>query len=240
MPSKTLKKNLKRITLIVNCFLFIFTAHLLAADKVIKKKKEELTSLQKQAQLYRNEGLKSQNLGDLETALKLYQKAAGIDPEYAVVHNDLGVIYESQGDLERAEESYLRAIEIDPSYESAYSNLALLYEDRRDLQKAAYFWKKRVELGNPNDLWTWKAEKRLKDINLILFGKSAIPVQEKDVNTLMQDVIAEKTTLGQSSKQAAVKKPQNIKLESFEKSYSKEMQKALEDARKLNSKKKGT
>jgi len=236
MPLENPQKNLKRIILIASCFLFISASYLFAANKVADKRTDELSVLQSEAESYRNDGLRFQNLGDLDSALKMYQKSAGIDPEYAVVHNDLGVIYEAQGDIERAETSYLQATHIDPSYASAYSNLALLCEDKRDLAKAAYYWQKRVELGDPDDIWTLKAQQRLEDINLILTGKPARAVKEKDVNALMKDIISEKNTPGKSSKPAAVKKPQNTKLESFEKSYSEEMQKALEDARKLGSK----
>jgi tetratricopeptide (TPR) repeat protein len=234
MPSKILKKNLKKITLLASCFLFAFIAHALAANEVIEDFRDEKLGLGQQARDYRNEGFKYQNRGDLGSALKLYQKAASIDSEYAVVHNDLGVIYEAQGDLERAQESYLKAISIDPSYASAYTNLALLYENKRELKKAVYFWEKRLELGNPDDFWTWKAGQRLEDISLILFGSRPAAVPEKDINALVTDVISKKIAPVKSSKQAAAKKPQDVKQDSLAKGYSTEMQQALEDAGKLN------
>ena len=241
MPTKTFKNNLKKITLIVSCFLFIFAAQVLAGNKILNKDPDSLTGIQEQAELYRNQGLAFQNSGDLDSALKFYQKAVELNPGYAVVYNDLGVIYEAQGDPDRAEESYLKSLSVDPNYVSAYSNLALLYEDKRDLTKAAYYWQKRVELGNPDDLWTFKAQQRLDDINLILTGKSVRKIPEKDVNSLMKDVISEKVTSGKkSSKQATAKKPQNVKLNAVDKGYSAEMQQAFEEAQKLDSKKKDT
>ncbi|MDD2679930.1 MAG: tetratricopeptide repeat protein [Candidatus Omnitrophica bacterium] len=231
MPTKILKKNLKKITLIVSCFLFIFTAHLLAANKVANEEQFDALGHAQQARMYRSEGFQFQESGDLASALKLYQKAVEIDPAYAVVQNDLGVLYEAQGDTDRAEESYLKAIKADPDYAGAYTNLALLYENKRELEKAAYFWRKRVELGNPDDFWTWKAGQRLEDINLTLYGRRIEDIPAKDVNALIKDVISKKST---------AQKPQKTKPESYEKSYSAEMQQALEDAKKLNPKKKDT
>ena len=190
MPVKILKENLKKIILITNCFIFIFTSYLLAADKVRKVKEPELTELQQQARLYRIEGVKFQDTGDVGSALKLYQKAVELDPAYAVVYNDLGIIYEAQMLPDRAEESYLQALRIDPSLLGAYANLALLYESQRQLEKAAYYWKQRVELGNPDDPWTLKAQQRLEDIRLALSGSPMLDVREQDINDLAREVSA--------------------------------------------------
>ncbi|MDO8661996.1 MAG: tetratricopeptide repeat protein [Candidatus Omnitrophota bacterium] len=188
MPIKILKENLKKITLIVNCFLCVFTSYLFAADKVGKAKEGELTSLQEQARLYRVEGVKFQDAGDLDSALTLYQKAVELDPVYAVVCNDLGIIYEAQGQLDRAEDSYLQALKIDPRFLGVYTNLAFLYEDKRDLDKAVYYWKKRAELGDPDDPWTMRAEQRLKDVRLVLSQNPMTDVREKKVNDLAREV----------------------------------------------------
>jgi len=188
MPVKFLKENLKKATLIVNCLLFLFTSYLLAADKVSKGKNDELTTLQQQARLYRIEGVKSQDSGDLDSALKMYQKAVELDPVYQVVYNDLGVIYEAQEAYDRAEESYLQAIKLDPSFLSAYTNLALLYENERELDKALYYWKKRAELGDPDDPWTIKAKQRFEDVHLVLSQNPMADVHEQDVNDLAREV----------------------------------------------------
>jgi len=126
--------------------------------------KEELTELQRQARIYREQGLRLQQAGKIEQALSFYQKAIEVDPYYAIAYNDLGVIYETKGLIDRAEEHYLKAIKIDPNCLSAYSNLALLYETKRDLDMASFYWKKRAELGLPDDPWTEKARARLEDL----------------------------------------------------------------------------
>ncbi len=134
----------------------------------------DLTELQKQARLYRNQGFQYQSSGDLERALAFYQKAVQLDPAYAVVYNDLGVSFETKGQPEKAEELYLKTIHIDPYYLSAYSNLASLAENKGDFEKAAYYWHKRYtvgkELGLERDAWTIKAKERLEQIGLTQGG----------------------------------------------------------------------
>ena len=138
-------------------------------------------SLQAQARQYREEGLKSQKLGNLSEAKSWYEKAITLDPNYAVVYNDLGVIYEAEGSLGKAEESYLMAVKIDPTYSSAYTNLALFYENKRNLEKAEFYWTKRTGLGSPDDPWTQEAVNRLKKIHPELYNRPSIGQREEGI-----------------------------------------------------------
>lgn len=170
--------------------------------KVSSQEEESLSELQKQARDYRAKGFQLQQMGNLESALSYYQKAIELDPSYAIVYNDLGVIYEANGQIDRAEDSYLQSIKTDPNYLSAYSNLALLYEHKRDLKKAAFYWQKRVKLGSPDDPWTERARKRLEDIRLVL-GDMGIGVGEQEVVDLTQNILDQKALLRQSNKELA-------------------------------------
>ncbi len=145
----------KRTYLFIFSFLCIFLVSLPSSAK-------ELTSIQEQAQFYRNQGLKFQRQGRLDEAITCYQKAIILDPNSAVAYNDLGIIYEAKGWLDRAEEIYLTALEISPGYPNLYSNLAMLYEQKGNYKRAAAFWKKRIELGSPDEDWTQKAKQRLE------------------------------------------------------------------------------
>ncbi|TRZ96448.1 tetratricopeptide repeat protein [bacterium] len=181
----------------------------------VSLKEEGLTAMQKQARIYRQDGLESQRLGNLDSAMASYQKAIESDPGYAVAYNDLGVVYEAKGLLDRAEESYLKSVQIDPDYLSAYSNLALFYENKRDLNKAAYYWNKRVELGFLGDPWTEKAKKRLEDLAEVI-PELKQKVVEEQILDLSKKVEQEK---------------QNRKLEE-----AKEAKRLLESAAKLEKK----
>jgi tetratricopeptide (TPR) repeat protein len=199
------KVDLKKI--ILNLVILFLSSNLsvLAQDLLNPETKEELTALENQAREYRDEGIKFQDIGDLDSAMKLYQKAIEVDPVYAVAYNDLGVVYEAKSMPDRAEESYVKAIKIDPYYLSTYSNLALLYEERRDFGKAAYCWRKRAELGDLEDPWTRKARERLEDIHLSLSQRPAQDTQEKDIVKLMKDVANEKYLLRHDDKLLARK-----------------------------------
>jgi len=111
------------------------------------------------AKAYREEGYKAQSLGDIDGALVLYQKAAYLDPHYAQVHNDIGVIYENQGDLLRAEEMYKKTLGIDPNFLPAYTNLAFIAEKKGNVEDANYYWTRRYELGQKGDYW-WEVSRQ--------------------------------------------------------------------------------
>ncbi len=122
--------------------------------------------LREEAKVYREEGLKSQQSGDLEGAITWYQKAVHLDPGFAVPHNDLGVAYERQGNTSMALQSYERALALDPNYLEASANLgslykrlgrftyalprltkaAVLFEQRGDLQAAQRLYQEVLEI----------------------------------------------------------------------------------------------
>jgi Flp pilus assembly protein TadD len=195
----------KRIITIVITLCALYSTGLLFAQetKVSSSRRPNKDALQTQARQYREAGLENQRIGNLPEAMSLYQKAIALDPSYAVVYNDLGVIYESTGLPEQAEENYLKSIKIDPTYLSAYTNLALFYEIQRNLEKAAYYWAKRAELGLSDDPWTRKAASRLKDIRLVLSNKPISDEREEQVLGLMKDVVKHKSVINKDDKTLA-------------------------------------
>lgn len=118
---------------------------------------------EKSAEEYRIKGYEAQHKGNFQEALSFYAKAVslGKDADGVSLYNDMGVIYEQLGLYERAEENYLQALRLSDQYLPAYSNLAYLYNRQGDTQKAIDYFKKRVELGDPNDVWTQKAIEEL-------------------------------------------------------------------------------
>jgi len=151
--------------------------------------RKDLTEVQQNARTYRMQGLEQQNIGNLDEAMTLYQKATGLDSGYAIPYNDLGVIYEAKGFVDRAEESYQKAITIDPDYLSAYSNLALLYENKGQVDKAILYWRKRADLGASADPWTLKAKARYNDLMRItpVFKQSLIQQEIEELNKIVME-----------------------------------------------------
>lgn len=166
------------IIFILGLVSFLFAQEELSLDNPDNPSFQEekgLSELERQARIYRAEGFKLQSAGDIDAAMGLYQKAVALDPMYAAVYNDLGVIYEAKDILDKAELYYLTALKLDPNLLSGYSNLALLYESKRELEKAAYYWEKRADEGALDDPWTKKARRRLEDIKLVLLN---LPIGE--------------------------------------------------------------
>ncbi len=120
-------------------------------------------SFLKQAKEYRNIGYLAYLQGDLEKAYQFFKKSVYLNPQYAVVHNDLGIIYEKRGFRELAEKEYLEAIRLDPGYAPPYMNLALLYKASGDKEKTALYLKERARLGRKKDPWRQKAERLLTE-----------------------------------------------------------------------------
>jgi tetratricopeptide (TPR) repeat protein len=137
-------------------------------------------------------------VGNADGALKFYRMALELDPGYALVYNDIGVILEAQGLPDRAEEYYLAAIKLDPKTLGAYSNLALFYENKRELEKAASYWRKRVELGSVGDPWTQKARKRLADLTEV------VPSMQEDLRQRETEQLAKEVMVKRKAKLAQV------------------------------------
>jgi Flp pilus assembly protein TadD len=116
---------------------------------------------QEEAHKYRSEGYKMQMGGNIEGARQMYEKAVAMDPRYAEVHNDLGVVYENLNQVDRAISMYKKALEIDQSYLPAYANLAFIYEKNGDAGNASFYWKKRYDLGKEGEYWREVARQHL-------------------------------------------------------------------------------
>ncbi|MCM8789413.1 MAG: tetratricopeptide repeat protein [Candidatus Omnitrophica bacterium] len=133
-------------------------ARLKEAEKNVRIRRLE------EAKSYYINGLELQKGGNWLEAKLNFEKAIELDPAFAPAHNQLGIILEIQGKADEAEELYLKAISIDPDYLAPYSNLALIYEAKNNKKKAIEYWKKRLALGDPNDMWAKEAMEHLEKL----------------------------------------------------------------------------
>ena len=67
------------------------------------------------------------NAGLLLEAVAVLENLVEANPDYAVAHNDLGVLYGTQGDLEKARFHYELSAQLDPANTTAAKNLADFY-----------------------------------------------------------------------------------------------------------------
>ena len=63
-----------------------------------------------------NLGISHFNLGHIDKALELYEKALKIKPDYKYCYYNMGYLHESRGELDKAMEFYEKALNIDPGF----------------------------------------------------------------------------------------------------------------------------
>lgn len=108
-------------------------------------------SLSPIARHYNNRGVQLQNSGDLQGAIKSYQRALVFRSGYAEAHYNLADAYEELPAYDKALEEYQKAIEADPKLYEAYNNLARLYVKRRRDPEAALELLDRALSLNPQE-----------------------------------------------------------------------------------------
>jgi tetratricopeptide (TPR) repeat protein len=84
-------------------------------------------SLPSIAQLYNSSGLRSEQQGNISSAMQDYKRAISLNPDFAQAHYNLADAYEEVLDYDSAQTEYKTAILADPKLYSSYNNLARLY-----------------------------------------------------------------------------------------------------------------
>jgi tetratricopeptide (TPR) repeat protein len=116
------------------------------------------------ARNFRRQAMAAQNVGDLNQALLLYSRAAVFNPEDAVLYNDLGLVYQALKKYPQAKAAFQKAIELDQRYSAPYYNVGLLYKEQGQFDLAVFNFRRRVDMGDPLDPWTLKAQEALEEI----------------------------------------------------------------------------
>lgn len=116
------------------------------------------------ARNFRRQAMAAQNEGDLNRALLLYSRAAVFNPEDAVLYNDLGLVYQALKKYPQAKAAFQKAIELDQRYSAPYYNIGLLYKEQGQFDLAVFNFRRRVDMGDPLDPWTLKAQESLEEI----------------------------------------------------------------------------
>ena len=91
-------------------------------------------------------GLALVNRGRLDDALAHYQKAVGIDPDYADAHNGMAVILATRGQLPEALSHYQAALKIAPESAEFHNNLAYTLACQGRFAEAVPHYRKVLEL----------------------------------------------------------------------------------------------
>ena len=80
------------------------------------------------AAAYNNRGFSYDDLGEYRLAIKDFDEALRLDPNYAYAYNNRGVAYDNLGEHRRAIQDYDQALRFDPGYAIAYNSRGNAYE----------------------------------------------------------------------------------------------------------------
>jgi len=103
-----------------------------------------------EARINYNKGVACFKNNDLDNAVKYYEKAISIDPNYVDAYDNLGLVFRHQGNLEKAEFYYKKSIEIYPNGYVAHQNLAIVYGLKKLYDKALKEYKTMIKI-DPDD-----------------------------------------------------------------------------------------
>jgi predicted O-linked N-acetylglucosamine transferase (SPINDLY family) len=96
--------------------------------------------------LYNISGACYANLGQLDTAVKNYEKTLTIKPSYAEAHNNLGGTLQELGQLDAAVKSYEKALAIKPDFIEAHNNLGNAFKELGQLDAAVKSYEKAIAI----------------------------------------------------------------------------------------------
>jgi tetratricopeptide (TPR) repeat protein len=92
------------------------------------------------------DGLELYRAKRLNEAKEVFQRVINIQPENAVAHNNLGLIYMEEGKGKEAEIRYKVALKANPNYPQALNNLALLYSKEGSYEEAIRLYKNALKI----------------------------------------------------------------------------------------------
>lgn len=104
-----------------------------------KDKRLKATLIHRKASIFYSSGL-------TEKAIKFYNEAIKLAPEFSWPHNNMGNLYQEQGKTTEAEAEYKEANRLDPNYVNAHYNLWILYKDQGKMTEAEAEHKEAIRL----------------------------------------------------------------------------------------------
>ena len=78
--------------------------------------------------------------------IAFYQQAINLDPQDAIPHNGLGILYQAQGKYELAIISYQQASDLDPQHAPSKFNLSIAMGLQGNQEEAITLWEQGLEL----------------------------------------------------------------------------------------------
>lgn len=95
---------------------------------------------------YINLALVCKNLGEIDRAFTLYNKALEINPNNSDLLNNLGNLYLGSGENQKAKRFFIKAIKYRSNFAEAHSNLGIAYKNLSELGNARENFVKAIQL----------------------------------------------------------------------------------------------
>lgn len=108
--------------------------------------KDSSLKIGNEASRLNQDGLKLYRAKRLSEAKEAFQRVINLQPDNAVAHNNLGLIYMEQGKGKEAEIRYKAALKANPDYPQALNNLALLYSKEGSYEEAIRLYKNALKI----------------------------------------------------------------------------------------------
>nr|AAR38495.1 TPR repeat protein [uncultured marine bacterium 583] len=96
--------------------------------------------------LYNLSGICYKTIGELDEAVKSFEKALAIKPDYTEVNYNLGLTLQDLGQLDAAVKSYEKAIAIKPDYANACNNLGVTLQELGQLDTAVKSYEQAIAI----------------------------------------------------------------------------------------------
>jgi tetratricopeptide (TPR) repeat protein len=93
-----------------------------------------------------NFGVGLDEAGRATDAIREYQAAINLYPDFALAHNDLGLIYGERGQLAEAATELELAVRLDPTYAKAENNLGVIFSRQGEAAQAAPHFERAIRL----------------------------------------------------------------------------------------------
>lgn len=108
--------------------------------------KHALASTSNNYTAYNNLGYVMAAAGRNDDAIKCYQQALELNPNFSDCANNLGTVYLHQGQLDKALDCYRQALTINPDFAEVHNNLGILFTRQGKNNEAIEEYRKAIEL----------------------------------------------------------------------------------------------
>ncbi|MFC0774737.1 tetratricopeptide repeat protein [Terrimonas alba] len=119
-------------------------------EKISSSDKENKKSFSEEALELYYKGIDESKKENYKKAIKYYERAVKIDPEFAFAWDNIGIAYRKLGEYDKALDAYNKSLSIDPTGLMPLQNIAIVYRFKKEYDKAIEAYERLAELDKDN------------------------------------------------------------------------------------------